>query len=582
MMPGNKSAAAKLAMVADDSRSIQALLATMLKEEGYEVICAGDGLEAVEQFERHQPDLVLMDVNMPVMDGWEATRRIKAMSRARLVPVIFVTKMNDDEAIVKCLDVGGDDILPRPFSSAVFKAKIMAIQRTNDLYQELRGLHLAQQRDEELAEQLFSEVIESGNVALEYLGIVKRAATTFSGDVQLTALAPNGDLNVLLGDFTGHGLGSTIGAVPMAETFRVMTHKGFTPAEIIAQINRKLYDLLPSNIFLAAAMVTLPANENVAYLWNGGLPDVLVFDGKQGELKSRVRSQHPPLGIMADLLPDQRAEVVKLAPTDHILLFSDGIIEARSPGGEMFGEQRLLDASGDGLRQQALTGRLMAVLDDFCQKMPQEDDISLVDIPGDIHARMARHLPPTASSAEEAAGAEFETRAITEKPCQWQWQLSLSGSQLAKTNPVPMAMNQIQEMEGSGDYTQHLFTVLTELYVNALDHGILGLSSELKDSPDGFRLYFEAREARLSQLADGRISLRLCFHPTENGGVFNIHIEDSGRGFDSSKWLAPERQQQLPGDRLSGRGIMLVQQLCESLEYRQEGRVVDARFVWQR
>ena len=501
----NQGPVAKLALVADDSRSIQALLSTMLKEEGYDVICAGDGLEAVQQFERHQPDLVLMDVNMPVMDGWEATRRIKAMTKSRLVPVIFVTKMNDDEAIVKCLDVGGDDILPRPFSSAVFKAKIMAIQRTNDLYQELRGLHLAQQRDEELAEQLFSEVIESGNVALEYLGIVKRAATTFSGDVQLTAMAPNGDINVLLGDFTGHGLGSTIGALPMAETFRVMTHKGFTPTEIIAQINRKLYDLLPSNIFLAAAMVTLPANENVAYIWNGGLPDVLVFDGKQCTLKSRAPSRHPPLGIMADLLPEQRAAVVPLAPTDHILLLSDGILEARSPAGDMFGEPRLLEVSSEGLREQALTHRLMAALDDFCQKMPQEDDISLVDIPGDIHALMARHAPATAVDEPDNAG--FETQAITEKPCQWQWQLSLSGSQLAKTNPVPMVMNQIQEIEGPGDYTQHLFTVLTELYVNALDHGILGLSSKLKDSPDGFRLYLtpENRACR-SWLTDGSVS----------------------------------------------------------------------------
>ncbi|MEY8213283.1 MAG: response regulator, partial [Colwellia sp.] len=124
----------KLALVVDDSKVQCEVLSVLLKEENYRVVIANDGASGVEKYIIHQPDIVLMDINMPIMDGFEATRRIKKLSgTATLAPIIFITSMDSDQAYIKSVEAGGDSILVRPFTSLVFKAKIKAMQRISDL-----------------------------------------------------------------------------------------------------------------------------------------------------------------------------------------------------------------------------------------------------------------------------------------------------------------------------------------------------------------------------------------------------------------------------------------------------------------
>lgn len=217
----------KLALVVDDSAMQRKILGVLLEQEGYRVITANNGANGVEMYIKHSPDLVLMDINMPIMDGYEAARKIKSLSKGTLAPLIFITSMDSDKAFIESIEAGGDGILVRPFSPEVFKAKIKSIQRISDLYQQVKILQQEQQQDAELAEKLMSGVIESRNFSPERIKIIKQAATLFSGDIQLSALCPNGDINILLGDFTGHGLRSSIGAIPLAATFRAMTKKRF-------------------------------------------------------------------------------------------------------------------------------------------------------------------------------------------------------------------------------------------------------------------------------------------------------------------------------------------------------------------
>ena len=74
----------------------------------YEVVEAVNGEQAIECFSLHEPDIIFMDVMMPVMDGYEATRRIKALAGDHFVPVIFLTAMSDEKALARCIEVGGD------------------------------------------------------------------------------------------------------------------------------------------------------------------------------------------------------------------------------------------------------------------------------------------------------------------------------------------------------------------------------------------------------------------------------------------------------------------------------------------
>jgi CheY-like chemotaxis protein/anti-sigma regulatory factor (Ser/Thr protein kinase) len=569
----------KLALVVDDSAMQCKVLSILLKEEGYRVLTANDGSRGVAMYVKYKPDLVLMDINMPVMNGYEAARKIKSLSQENsLCPLIFITSMDTDQAFIESIDAGGDGILVRPFSPEVFKAKIKSIQRISDLYAQVKSLQLEQQMDAELAEQLMSGVIESRNYGLDKIGIIKQPAALFSGDIQLSALCPNGDVNVLLGDFTGHGLRSSIGAIPLTETFRVMTKKGFALLEIVSQINTQLYDLLPPDLFLCATFVTLSSHDGSAYLINAGLPDAYLFN-EHGGIKHRFSSSHPPIGVLPKLLPDSKLKIISVQETDRIILISDGIVEARNEAGEMYGFELFEETAKLGVRSQSVCGIISDSVKAFCQTMPQEDDISLIDIPcgGWEQAVVSNTAPLSLSQAQVdelySAGAPI-----------WEWDLLLTGKRLAKVNPVPMIMGQINEIEGSAEHWNNLYTILTELFMNALDHGVLGLSSELKSSPEGFVQYFTEREARLLTLTNGAINIRLSLFPFMEGGRMTISIKDSGAGFDTLQHTHHELKEEDKKDAevlaLSGRGINLVEQLCESLAYKDNGTLVEATYVW--
>lgn len=571
---------AKLALVVDDSAMQCKVLSVLLKEEGYKVLTANDGARGVAMYIKYQPDLVLMDINMPIMNGYEAARKIKALNKENnLCPLIFITSMDSDKAFIESIEAGGDGILVRPFSPEVFKAKIKSIQRISDLYGQVKELQQAQQKDAELAEQLMSGVIESRNYATDKIGILKRAATLFSGDIQLSALSPNGDVNVMLGDFTGHGLRSSIGAIPLAETFRAMTKKGFSLTEIISQINQQMFYLLPPDLFLAACYARVSHHDGSIYFFNAGLPTTYVFNSL-GDIKHKVDSMHPPMGVLPELIADIGLAVYTVSGGDRAIMISDGIVEARNEQDEMFGFERFEQAAMSAIKgQETNVGEFVFTqVNKFCQNMPQEDDISLIDIPCSGWEQVFVVNPI------EGADQSFKYADISEVAA-WQWNLMLTGNRLANVNPIPMAMNQIQEIEGSAEHWQSLFTILTELYVNALDHGVLGLSSEMKSSPDGFAQYFTEREERLKALNQGLIDISLHYYPFSSGGRVVVRIKDSGQGFDFNSYQL-RLQEKVAFDstspqQLSGRGINLVFQLCESLEYRNNGSEVQASYIWK-
>jgi len=563
---------AKLALVVDDSVMQCKVLSVLLKEEGYRVFTANDGARAVSMYIKYQPDLVLMDINMPVMNGYEATREIKALSKNSLCPLIFITSMDSDQAFIEAIEAGGDGILVRPFSPDVFKAKIKSIQRISDLYCQVKSLQLEQQKDAELAEQLMSRVIESRNYALDKIGIVKQPAALFSGDIQLTAACPDGNINVLLGDFTGHGLRSSVGAIPLSETFRAMTRKGFSLIDIVSQINRQLYQLLPADLFLSAAFVSLSVSEQSVFVFNAGLPEVYHYDA-QGEIVEKISSDHPPLGVLPELLSDAQVEVRSVNDGERIILISDGIVEARNSVGDMYEYERFELAASDGIRAGKVIENIMASVQDFCENQPQEDDISIVDLPCSGWEQINRNLHRIDVPINDSYVFDSSV------PPSWSWQLSLTGSRLRNTNTIPLVMSQISEIEGQAEHWQNLFTVMTELYVNALDHGVLQLSSDLKSSPEGFAEYFRERELRLARLEEGYVNLSIRYFAAENGGCVVVTIKDSGNGFDPEPFQLENDHEKLQA--LSGRGIGLVEQLCESLEYKEGGSLVEACYVWR-
>ena len=563
----------KLALVVDDSNVQCEILSAFLDSEGYDVVIAGNGALAVEMCVEYKPDLILMNINMPVMDGFEACRIIKKYQSDNVSPVVFITADTSDQAFIDSVEAGGDGILVWPFSYDVFKAKIKSTQRTSDLYHKIKLLQEEQQKDAEIAENLMTGVIESKNFGTDKICMVKQAADVFSGDIHLTAQAPNGDINILLGDFTGHGLRSTIGAVPLSETFRVMTSKGFSLFEIISQVNRQLNSLLPRDLFLAATLVTISNHEKTAYIFNAGLPNTYIFD-ENAQIKHKISSCHPPLGILPELLPNSKLTITAIKEKDRIVLISDGIIEAKNSAGEMYDYSRFESAAATGLKAWDLAQMVMKEIKLFCGSVPQSDDISIIDIPcGGWDEANITHR----SSNNSIFNAEDER--LSEQNPAWVWELRLSAERLRHVNPIPVIMNQVNGIEGASRQWQSLHVILTELFVNALDHGVLGLSSKLKSAEEGFVLYFNEREKRLRNLKTGFVDISLKYFTSAVGGKMVINVKDSGEGFDFLSVTDSILLNNAKKRDYNGRGLQLVTQLCDAVEFEEQGSRVKVIYL---
>ncbi|SEP72382.1 Histidine kinase-like ATPase domain-containing protein [Ectothiorhodospira magna] len=559
--PGSRG----MALVVDDESSNRRLLGAMLKREGFAVTEAENGHRALELFEQSPPDIVFMDVMMPGMDGFEATRRIKTLSGMDFVPVIFLTALHDDQSLIRCIEVGGDDSLSKPFSFNILKARIVAMERVRDLHRSIaaKSRQLAQlvemdRQEQKLAERIFSYAVNDRNVALEQLILLQRPATTFNGDLFLSQYLPDGSLRVLLGDFTGHGLAAAIGALPVSDVFHVMTRKGVGDEAVLDEINRKLYRVLPPDRFMCAFMVTFPVGGGGMIWWNGGMPDGLICQANGVE---RLASHALPLGILPELSPGDAPRRRSMGVGDRLVLMSDGLIEARDDNDRMFGEA-VWPGLIDGWRHgSGLMEALCQALDDHCGDAEQQDDIGAVEIP----------MMPGLFGLPHA-----EDMAHQDDSCAFS--LILRDDRLAPIPCLSGLLCPLGLMDVLKAHKGPLQTILHELYSNALDHGILQLPSWMKATPEGFSAYYNERERRIAAGISGSIRVDLSYEPGTQVDRVRMTITDSGQGFDVDR----------PRDALDasvkpwGRGIALVRELCESVTYSHQGTQVEAVYLINR
>jgi DNA-binding response OmpR family regulator len=128
-MASANDAAARILLV-DDERSVQTLLAYPLRKDGYEVISAHDGREALERFAQQRFDLVVLDIMLPKLDGIEVCRRLRSRSQ---VPIIMLTAKDDEVDKVLGLEIGADDYITKPFSVREFRSRVRAALRRSEM-----------------------------------------------------------------------------------------------------------------------------------------------------------------------------------------------------------------------------------------------------------------------------------------------------------------------------------------------------------------------------------------------------------------------------------------------------------------
>jgi len=372
-------------LIVDDDRDSRALLQRFLRGEGYELILAEHGREGVECFVESQPDIVLMDVMMPEMDGYEAARAIKAAAGERFVPIIFLTAVRDEKALAECVACGGDDFLTKPYSRVILLAKIDALRRVRGLYRTLQAQRdeLARHemrllRERELAERVFTRIMRRGRVEAHNIRYLSQPAAISNGDLLLAERSEEGRQYVLLGDFTGHGLSAAMGALPVSQLFRRQVAEGVGLEGVVRGLNDALCEILPTGMFFAAALLEYVPERLSLRLWSGGLPDTLLYRADEGRLE-RFDSRNLPLGVVGSEELEPVVESIPVSRGDRLYLYSDGVIEARNGDEELFGSERLevcLRGGGAEGGFDAVAGALVR----FRGGRTQDDDITLLEL----------------------------------------------------------------------------------------------------------------------------------------------------------------------------------------------------------
>lgn len=552
-------------LVVDDHPQAQAVLSRLLTRMGYRVEIVGNGRAALESVKRSRPDIVLMDVVMPDMDGFEATERMRAETQGHWLPIVFLSATPDSDAVVEALQRGGDDYLVKPIGTAVLEMKMLTITRMIRLYRELentnRQLEVYRVRyDEEnhraahVMRQLFRSI--NNDEAVQHWTL---AANVFSGDLVAAAHGPSGALKVMLADGAGHGLAAALSALPVTEPFYSMVEKGFNLSNIIEEINRKVCKLLPAERFVAATFIAVDFSERLIKVWNGGTPPLCVVGG-QGQLLHMGRSRNLALGVADNKLFSGEPELYRYDEPCQIIACSDGLLEAAGWSASEAGMRDLVAAVGP-YAPEARLGILKALCAP-AQGQTAGDDMSVVLVnctPEQQGVPLTVNLTPRGDNL--LSDWYFETVFVAE--------------QLKCLDAVPLLHDIVGRLDPVYARNPKIFLVFSELLSNALDHGVLRLDSVVKLDPDGFQRYEEMRKQKLDALASGHISVRIAGERSGRGPMLRIHIRDTGEGFDYREHFEVSCQGHAP----YGRGIPLLKRMCEEVNYRGCGNEVDVLFA---
>ncbi len=554
------------ALIVEDVLSSRFLLRKILEKMGLAVIEAENGKQAITQYRKELPDIIFMDIEMPVMDGMEATKKIRKLAGDNFIPIIFLTASTEDKVFASCLDSGGDDFLGKPYSPVILKAKIKTLLRFKDMQDSIRqknDLLLEQKKEKvlemELGAKIISNITEHFTLDVGNVNYCISPMDILNGDVLLSAFRPTGEQVFLLGDFTGHGIASAIGSMTVYDVFFSMVGKGFPLEAVAKEINSKLKRILPVGRFLSSSLIEFNGNENEVKILNAGLPDILVR-GKEPGVKYRISSQHLPLGIVNTDEISFNIEIIAVDKGDRVFVYSDGLIEAESEENNFYKQERVENHIRTVSDPDDLYQTLLDDLHAFVGTAAQTDDITILELICDN------------SLVNEADIPHNKDKSLP--PAVWDLSLNIDAEVMRNVNPLPILMNMVSDLQGLEDHHGNLFTVLAEMYSNALEHGLLDLDSGLKKDAKGFAQYYELRQQRLDELKDARISFTFHHEVDKDQGKLNMCLKHNGLGFDHERI----ETNLIENETASGRGISLIRSICDEVNYTDGGNRLEVSY----
>ena len=366
-------------LVADDDPVARQIIRLLLRREGCLIELVENGTAAVSRAREFKPDLVLLDVNMPDMSGFEVCRRLRADREVAEVPIMMLTDLNDREARLRGLEIGADDYITKPFDPLELGARVRTVLRLNRYRRVQEANRLAHQLEMAAAiQQLLlpreTPVVPGIAVATRY-----QSASEVGGDF-FDFIRRGPDLYFVIADVSGHGVASAIFMSNARSALRSLLDTTADLARLAEGVNARMTDDSgDSGVFVSAIIGRYdPLSRGLRFANCGHpAPVILRHDGRTEEIAAGAA----PLGLTEPL----HAEIHEtlLAPGDLLCMFTDGLIEAANGAGEMFGTSRVADAlAAGGSEPEAMAEAITGAVRAFRGGLPLDDDCTLVLIKG--------------------------------------------------------------------------------------------------------------------------------------------------------------------------------------------------------
>ncbi|WP_149195168.1 PP2C family protein-serine/threonine phosphatase [Luteimonas suaedae] len=348
-MTGAHDAVARI-LVVDDNEANRDLLVRRLQREGHSTALAVDGREALALLLEDAFDLVLLDIMMPEMNGYELLERMRADPDLRHVPVILISALDGTDSIIKGIELGADDYLPKPFNLHILRARVNASLARKRLHDREQLYARSLEREMDIAREIQAGFLpgELPVAAGWELAAWFQPARHVSGDFyDAFALHGGQRIGLVVADVCGKGVGAALfmalfRSLVRALAERMFTHDGDCAAQarqLVGSVNdyiARTHDR--DHMFATLFFATLDPGTGALFYVNGG-HEAPTISGRDG-----VHRRLAPTGPAVGMLPDMAFKAVRetIAPGETLVAFTDGVTDAVDAGGTRYSEQRLM------------------------------------------------------------------------------------------------------------------------------------------------------------------------------------------------------------------------------------------------
>ncbi len=338
-------------LVVDDEAPIRDILSFYLKRAGYQVLTAGDGLEALEEMGRSRPDLIISDLRMPEMTGDELCKRVKSDPASRDIYFIILSTLDGTASRIGGLSLGADDMIPKPFHAQEVLAKVDStfrlIEMQNEIKRQNRELTIFQtrvQEEMELAAALQMGLLPKlpgkapgSRYTHRYL-----PAEGIGGDIYSILPLLDGCTAMMIADVSGHGVTAALISAMVKTSFENQVRLGGEPLAWAYGMNEDLCrSTLPEQFATAWLGHLDPVTNRLRYVVAGHCAPLRIVGGARGGLQRSevLRGKGFMLGL-DEQLPFAGYDA-EFLPEDRLILYTDGLVEVEREDRSMLEEAGL-------------------------------------------------------------------------------------------------------------------------------------------------------------------------------------------------------------------------------------------------